>query len=339
MKELQDILRGIRQGQAAGEALVLATVVRVTGSAYRHPGARLLLGVEGARIGCVSGGCLEGDVQARAAEVLAAGRPRLLRYDLRGDLDLIWGTGSGCEGVAEVLLEPLFPGSTPAWVEAVASAFRDRRTLRLGTVFETEPGTAAAVGDHPVLAEGEGLPPGCTGLVERLEPPVALWILGAGEDVRPLYDLARMLGWRVGIADHRRAFADPARFPGAEAVLVGRPVESIPRMQLDARSAVVLLSHLWDRDKEALELLLPSPAAYIGLLGHRRRGALLLEALAAEGFAPAPEQLQRLFSPVGLDLGGQEPGEIALAVVAEVTAALNRRQAGHLRDRTAALHG
>ncbi len=339
MKELQDILQGIRQGQARGEALVLATVVRVEGSAYRHPGARLLLGAEGPRIGCVSGGCLEGDVQARAAEVLASGRPRLLRYDLRGDLDLIWGTGSGCEGVAEVLLEPLFPGSVPAWVGAVEAALGARRTLRLATVFESLEGSAAAIGEHPILAEGESLPAGCTGLIERLEPPVALWILGAGEDVRPLFDLARMLGWRVGVADHRRAFADPARFPGAHAVLVGRPAETIPQMHLDTRSAVVLLTHLWERDKEALERLLPSPAPYIGLLGHRRRGALLLEALAGDGFVPAPEQLQRLYSPVGLDLGGQEPGEIALAVVAEATAALSGRPAGHLRDRQAALHG
>ncbi len=339
MKELQDILQGIRQGQAAGEALVLATVVRVSGSAYRHPGARLLLGAEGPRIGCVSGGCLEGDLQARAAEVLASGRSRLFRYDLRGDLDLIWGSGSGCEGVAEVLLEPILPGPVPAWVEWIEGSLRDRRTLRLGTVFEVGPGAAAAVGDHLLLAEGMDLPAGCTGLVESLQPPVALWILGAGDDVRPLFDLARTLGWQVGIADHRRAFADPARFPGADSVLVGRPGETVPRMALDGRSAVVMLTHLWERDREALALLLPSPAAYLGLLGHRRRGALLLESLAADGVHFPADQVRRLYSPVGLDLGGQEPGEIALAVAAEVAAVLNGRGAGHLRDRKAALHG
>lgn len=334
MKEFQDVLRGIRQGLARNERMVLATVVRVSGSAYRHPGARLLLGAEGPRLGCVSGGCLEADVQERAAEVLASGRPRLLRYDLTGDLDLIWGTGSGCEGVAEVLLEPLIPAEL-GWLDEVEAALRSRRPLRLGTVFEAAAGSR--IGEHRILAEGEALPAGCSGLVERLEPPISLWILGAGEDARPLLELARTLGWQVGLADHRPALLQ--RFRDLDAVLLGRPDDTIARMALDPRSAVVLLSHLWDRDQEALRLLLPSPAAYIGLLGHRKRGAKLLEALAGEGFVATPAQLQRLYAPVGLDLGGQEPGHIALATVAEIQAVLSGRNGGHLRDRAAALHG
>jgi xanthine/CO dehydrogenase XdhC/CoxF family maturation factor len=151
-------------------------------------------------------------------------------------------------------------------------------------------------------------------------------------------DLAKALGWQVGVADHRPAFAHPGRFPSADAVLLGRPAETIPKMALDARSAVVLLSHIWERDMEALRLLLPSPAGYLGLLGHRKRGAKLLEALAADGFEPAAGQLRKLYSPVGLDLGGQEPGEIALAVVAEAMAVLSDRTGGHLRDRKAPLH-
>jgi len=339
MKEIQDILRGIRQGLARNEALVLATVVRVEGSAYRHPGARLLLGEEGPRLGCVSGGCLEGDVQERAAEVRASGRPLLLRYDLTGDMDLIWGTGSGCEGVAEVLLEPLVPGPGLHWLDDLETALRSRRTLRLGTVFEAPESSDCALGEHRILAEGEVLPVGCSGLIEKLEPPVALWILGAGEDARPLAEFGRLLGWQVGLADHRPAFARAERFPDAASVLLGRPEATIPAMALDARSAVVLLSHSWDRDMEALRLLLPSSVAYIGLLGHRRRGAQLLETLVAEGFTPARGDLDRLFSPVGLDLGGQEPGDIALAIVAEIEAVLCGRKAGHLRDRKAAVHG
>lgn len=337
MGELQEILLGIRAGLARGEALTLATVVRVEGSAYRHPGARLLLGSEGPRIGCVSGGCLEGDLQIRAAEVRAEGRARLLRYDLRGDLDLIWGTGSGCEGVAEVLLEPVLPGL--AWIDAVETALAERRTIRLGTLLEVPTGSGWSVGQHLVLEAGEALPAGCDGIVERIEPPIALWILGAGDDARPLARLAKALGHRVGIADHRPAFANAERFPDAAEVLCGLPAETIPRMSLDARSAVVLLTHQWERDREALRLLLPSPVAYLGLLGHRRRGTLLLESLAEDGFAAAPQWLARLYSPTGLDLGGQEPETIALAILAEVEAVLAGRSAGHLRDRRAPIHG
>lgn len=337
MKELQEVIRGIRQGLARDEAMVLATVVRVEGSAYRHAGARLLLGVEGPRLGCVSGGCLEGDIHERVADVLSSGRARLVRYDLSGDLDLIWGSGSGCEGIAEILLEPVTLGPGLEWLDAVEAVFRFRRPLRLGTVCEATEGSPCAVGTHLLLEEGELLPAGCSGLVERLEPPVALWILGAGEDVHPLAELARTLGWQVGIADHRPALLQ--RFSELDAALLGRPEDTVPKMRLDGRSAVVLLSHIWERDKEALRLLLPSPTAYIGLLGHRRRGAKLLEALAGEGFTPAPGQLQRLYSPIGLDVGGQEPGDIALAIVAEVQAVLSGRLAGHLRDRKAPLHG
>lgn len=339
MTEFQDIVRGISAARVRGEALVLATVVRVQGSAYRHPGARLLLGPEGARIGCVSGGCLEGDVQARAAEVLQSGTARLVRYDLRGDLDLVWGTGSGCEGVADILLEPILPGPPAPWLEAVEDAFRARRPLRLATLLEVADGSGRRVGEHLLLGAENALPAGCTGLVEEIVPPLALWILGAGEDARPLAALARTLGWRVGIADHRPALVQADRFPDADECLLGLPAELVGRMRLDARSAVVLLSHLWERDKEALRLLLPSPAGYLGLLGHRTRGAKLLAALAEEGFTATAAQVARLYAPVGLDLGGREPAEIALAVVAEVAAVLGGRAGGHLRDRRAPIHG
>lgn len=332
MKELQEVLEGIRRGLAAGEPLVLATVVRVEGSAYRHPGARLLLGPTGPRTGCVSGGCLEGDIQIQSERALADGRPRLLRYDLRGDLDLLWGTGSGCEGVAEVLLEPILPARPPVWLAPLAEALEARRTLRLATWWGPED-----LGTRRILAEDEPEPTGAV-LVERIRPPAALWILGAGQDAEPLAAQAVALGWRVTVADHRPALLRPERFPGAR-LLSGRPGDLLPGAPIDGRTAFVLVSHLWDRDREALRLLLGSPAGYIGLLGHRRRGAELLASLAADGFEPPAGALERLYTPLGLDLGGQEPGEIALAALAEIQAVLSGRAAGHLRDRKAPLHG
>lgn len=336
MRELLDILEAVRTWRGSPRDLVLATVVAVEGSAYRHPGARLLLGPEGPLGGGVSGGCLEGDVAARATEARAEGRPRIVRYDLRSDLDLIWGTGSGCEGLADILVEPLPEEPFQGWLGAVDAAFRGRRTLRLATGLGAEGGLP--LGERRVLGEGETLPAG-TALVERLDPPIALWCLGAGDDAKPLVDLGLALGWTVGLADHRPAFLAPGRFPGVHALLPGRAQATVPRMGLDPRSACVLLSHHWDRDLEALRLLLPSPAGFLGLLGHRRRGAKLLEALAEGGFAPAAADLARLYTPVGLDLGAPGPEGIALAVVAEVQAVMAGRGGGHLRDRPGPVHG
>ena len=339
MKELLDILGAVKAWPGRPEDLVLATVARVEGNAYRHPGARLLLGPEGPICGSISGGCLEGDVQARAEEVRVGRQPRLVRYDLRGDLDLIWGTGSGCEGLADILVEPLGPDPFRGWLGELAAGLRDRRTLCVATGLGQGPDAVLPLGARQVLAQGEPLPAGAEALVERFEPPIALWCLGAGEDARPLVQLAATQGWSVGLADHRPAFLEPSRFPEAQALLSGRPEATVPHMGLDSRSACVLLSHQWERDLEALQLLLPSPVAYIGLLGHRRRGARLLEALAETGFHPTADQLGRLFTPVGLDLGASGPEGIALAVLAEIQAVMAGRPGGHLRDRRGPVHG
>jgi len=336
MKEIQDILAAIRAWKGDPAQLVLATVVRVEGHAYRRSGARFLIGPEGPLCGSISGGCLEGDVQARAAEVRADGKPRLVRYDLRGDLDLIWGSGSGCEGMADILVESLGTEPFAGWLGELERALAGRRGLRIATGLGEAPGPR--LGARRILEEGEPEPRHPDVLVERFAPPIALWCLGAGEDAAPLVRLASVQGWTVGLADHRPAFLEAYRFPGACALLAGRPEATVPRMGLDARSACVLLSHHWDRDLEALRELLPSPVPYIGLLGHRRRGERLLETLAQAGFQPDPGQLAKLFTPVGLDLGSPDPEGIALAVLAEIQAVMGGRSGGHLKHRQGPVH-
>lgn len=314
-KELQDILALIRD-QAA--PLALATLLRVEGSSYRRPGSRLLTDGEQVLRGSLSGGCLEGEVLARAREVLADGVPRLLRYDLRGEADLVWGSGSGCEGVLDILVERLDPASPPAWVGWTEAVLRHRRILRMAT------------------ATGEGFPrrrlddgdiPGAGEVLEIIPPPIALWILGASDDSRPLVRLAKELGWRVGLLDHRPAFARPERFPEASRVLAGHPAQRIPDLGLDAHSAVVLMTHNYLKDLEALRLLADSDAPYLGLMGSRARSAKMVAELASEGLHFG----DRLHSPVGLDLGAEDPGTIALAVLAEIQACFCGRTGGPLR--------
>lgn len=314
MKELQDILRLVRQHPGP---LALATLVGVEGASYRRPGARLLLDREGPLRGSLSGGCLEGDIQARALEAMAADRPVRLQYDLRGEADLIWGSGSGCEGLLEILVEPLH--GFPEWMGWVETAWASRTTLQIRTDLSPEGlGTRRIVEDAGLPVSGPG--PAC---FEAFPPPVALWILGAGDDSRPLVRMAKELGWFVGLLDHRPAFARAARFLEADAVRTGHPSRALPELPLDPRSAVVLMTHHYGKDLEALRLLLPAPAGYLGLMGSRARGAKLLAELSAEGIHPDG----RLRTPVGLDLGAREPETIALAILAEIQASLHGRDA------------
>ncbi len=318
-KELQDILGIVRRGPGP---FVLATLLATEGSSYRRPGARLLLGREGLLRGSLSGGCLEGDLQARAREVLAEGRPRRIRYDLRGEMDLVWGSGSGCEGVLDLLLEPLT--GFPEWMQWVEQAWASRTPLRLRTDLSPENLGRRSIPRYPG-PEAPGPPEAC---VEDFPAPLALWIVGAGDDSRPLVRMAKELGWIVGLLDHRPAFARPERFPEADAVRSGHPAALLPSLPLDARCAVVLMTHHYAKDLEALRLLLPSPAGYLGLMGSRRRSAKLLAELAAEGLRAD----SRLHAPVGLDLGATDPEGIALAILAEIQATLAGRRAAPLRE-------
>jgi xanthine/CO dehydrogenase XdhC/CoxF family maturation factor len=353
---------------------VLATLVGVEGSSYRKPGARMLIQGQEPVAGCVSAGCLEADVQARAQGVLDSGRPALVQYDLGAELDLVWGTGMGCEGKAEILLEPLQPGRLAPWVHFCSQQLERRKSCVLATVLEVE-GEAMpyALGDrfayddhshHGLLPIDAGLsvalsrastralqggspfrerfpvPGGSVELlIEALRPPIALWLFGAGENAKPLSRMAKQLGWFVGILDHRPALASPERFPEADQVIPGHPAEIMPGLRLDARSAAVVLSHVYTKDREALAFFLKSDAAFVGLQGNRKRSEKLLGELEAEGLTLTDASRSRLFYPIGLDLGAEAPEGIALSILAEVQAVIAGRSGGHLRDRQAAIHG
>ncbi len=324
MKELQDILQIVRRGPGP---FALATLLRVEGASYRRPGARLLSDGKAVLRGSLSGGCLEGEILARAAEVLADGTPRLLRYDLRGDADLVWGSGSGCEGILEILVERVT--GLPDWMIWIEEAWSSRTSLRIRTDLSQEKLGMRSIPRYP----GASAPGQRDECFEAFAAPIALWILGAGDDSRPLVRLAKELGWTVGLLDHRPAFARPERFPEADAVRAGQPAAVISELPLDDRTAVVLMTHNYHKDLEALRHLLPSSAGYLGLMGSRARGAKLLAELAETGLTADA----RLHTPVGLDLGAGGPETMALAILAEIQAALHGRSGASLRDTPAAV--
>jgi xanthine/CO dehydrogenase XdhC/CoxF family maturation factor len=340
---------------------VLATLVQVKGSSYRRPGARMLLDPEGIRMGVLSGGCLETDLAARVADILARGGAQVVKYDMSSELDRIWGTGMGCQGKADILLVPLAPGQAPDWARAARAALAGRRPgviltvyqaadpTRLGQAWFWEPGDGEGAGlpgdlagaARAALAEGRPAALDRDGeriLVEPLLPPVALWIFGAGENARPLAEQAMQLGWAVGILDHRPALARPERFPGAAAVLAGPPATLAGALSGDPRSAGVVMTHIFEPDKAMLRHMLETGMPYVGLQGNRGRSEQVLSELEQEGFALTEERLRRLRVPMGLDLGAESPEIIALAVLAEIQAVLSGRAPIPLRERRGRIH-
>ncbi len=363
------IVESLRHAAAAGESVVLATVVRVVGSSYGGVGTRMLIRVDGSTVGLVSGGCLESDLCAHAIEVNATGRARLVTYDTRADDDAVWGLGLGCNGLIDVLLQPLSPERAAASADLLSAALSADEPSVIATVIQSgsTPGSPAVGaqalfgvseisggdwGDGAGLraaraqvalapaAERDGvvLQSGSTHVtLELVTPAIRLVICGSGPDTVPVSRLARGLGWDVSLIEHRAiSEAHARRFPDVT-VIECPDAGALPAVvPLRPRTAAVVMSHHFGRDIEYVRALLAASIAYVGVLGPRARTERMLAELAARG--DAPPDGGALFGPVGLDLGGDGPEAIALAIVAEVSAVMHQRDANHLRDRAAALH-
>lgn len=329
MSEIPLILDALQA--ASGRAVALATLVEVEGSSYRSPGARLLLLPDGTRLGSISGGCLEQDIALRAQAVLASGRSEVVAYDTTVENDLVWGVGTGCQGVVRVFIERL-PAERPRWVAALAGNLAARR------------GTALAVahgGAHPpgTMLAAELAADSAAGVFrETIPAPPALLICGAGDDAQPLVRLAKETGWHVTVADSREAYATAARFPLADSLVVTPAARLAESWQADDRTFVVVMTHRYAEDLELLRVLLPLPLVYLGVLGPRQRTDRLLAALRRSGFESDAAGRARLHAPVGLDLGGRGPEWVAVSILAELQCRLFGRTPGHLCDRAGAIH-
>lgn len=330
MKELPAIIAEMIGPGATGG--VLATLVSTAGSSYRRPGARLWVDATGRRTGSISGGCLEEDVLARATRVRANGLPEAVVYDTTSENDLVWGVGLGCHGVVRVLIEKVGPRAP--WALAVADNLGRRRPTELAVVHGAEPESAwgtrlAAPGD---CADPERL------FAERVEPPPALVILGAGDDAQPLARLAKELGWHVIVGDPRATFASAERFPAVDRLVVAPAEELVAAIKPDRRTLVAVMTHHYVHDLPLLRALLPQTLPYVGLLGPRKRAEKILGDLVAGGLPVTPEMRARLHAPIGLDLGADAPEQVALAILAEMQAVLGDRDGRPLRERKGPIH-
>jgi xanthine dehydrogenase accessory factor len=341
---MREILDDLNRWLASGEQIALATVVWAEGPSPRPLGSRMAMTGSGQMTGSVSGGCVEGAVFEEAREVLAGGPPKRLPYSAVDESG--WQVGLACGGTIEVYVEPLAEahrrllapleaeetvalatrldggGHLLAWPDGRLEGDRSLAS-ELTALF---PGPAAVLSHYPegsVLGEAAGAV-----FLEVFTPPPTLVIVGAVHVAVPLVTLSQALGFRVRVVDARRAFATRERFPTADELVVAWPQEALKAEELGPQHYLVILSHDPKFDLPALQVALRSQAAYVGLIGSRTTQAKRKAALREVGFGEV--ELARIHGPVGLDLGGREPAEIALAILAEIVAVRHGRRGGKL---------
>lgn len=369
-KELRSIVGHFDSIAAAGQLAVLATVIDVRGSSYRLPGARMLIDGEGNTHGTVSGGCLEADLMVRANRVSETAVAEVFVYDTSINDDSVFGLNMGCRGVVRILLEP----AEPRLFEFLHRRLKSRLGGVIATVVSVElaAGKNLQVGARLMMDEGGSLGPlnardldadlqavlaeDCfaaletkhSGLkayefgevfIEYIAPPVPLVVFGAGHDAVPLIRLAKELGWRVTLVDHRPVAAQREAFFIADEIIIGRPQEVASRLTIDSETVAVLMTHNYSLDLELSEFLLRSSARYVGMLGPRSRADRLLQDLSRIGLDLTNQEVERVYAPIGIDIGAETPEEIAVSIIAEIRAVLGGRQGGMLRGRTGPIHG
>ncbi|HCL06126.1 MAG TPA: alanine dehydrogenase [Chitinophagaceae bacterium] len=372
MHEIVAIIKAYQQATASGKKTALATVVHVEGSSYRRPGARMLITEDAELTGSISGGCLEGDAFRKALHVILSGKPMLVTYDTADDDDAKFGMGLGCQGVIQVLIEPLQGERGEAIVDLLKKATTSRQKSVLLTLFSIQDKRAPQYGSCFLLTEQEeafgAIPMLDTTIVrselkqvmdlkkssfrkyeneaaeiiafaEFVQPPVSLVIIGAGNDVIPLVKMAEILGWQSTVIDGRPMYASKERFPMPSCMVVHAKADHLlEHITIDDRTVFVLMSHNYNYDLAILKSLLNKEVLYIGVLGPHKKMKMMMDELAGEGIVLSKKQLDAIHGPVGLNIGAETAEEIAISIIAEIQSKLTASNAEQLRTKQDAIH-
>jgi xanthine dehydrogenase accessory factor len=310
VKEIRTIVAAWQSLDLTQTKAALATVVRVEGSSYRRAGARMLVLDDGTYLGGISGGCLEGDALRRAQKGIALQRPSVITYDTTQDDDYQIGVGLGCQGIIDVLFTPLQSNDPDCPLRILAGLTGTRQPVTLITVTDsTDPqqlGKTWLSNDNKRVTEGDN-----RYFIETILPATHIVAYGGSYDIHTLRRQTLELGWDFTVVNKKS------------------PQQPV----IDEYTAVLLMSHDYNMDKENLTNLLPSAAAYIGILGPHKRADKLFAELAIK-----EDDLRRIYAPAGLDIGAATPEEIALSILAEVRSHFARRTGVSLRHRQGSIY-
>lgn len=374
MKEITDIIRSYEHALVSGKRMALATVVHVEGSSYRRPGARMLVTDDGQLTGAISGGCLEGDALRKALLAISQQKNKLVTYDTTDDNDTTLGVQLGCNGIVHILFEPIRTDDPENPVELLKMILAKRQNAVLITLFSlhsrmgeqpgtcflhlqsdnqttchcagpdmyeqllTESNVAYEKADSFFKTFGHEAKK-LTGFIEYFNTPPSLVIAGAGNDTIPLAEMASVLGWDISVVDGRTGHATTQRFPKANKVIVTRAEDVLKHIAVDERTFFVLMTHNYNYDLALLkQLLLTDRCRYVGALGPKKKLERMYTELENDGLVIDEAQKEKVYGPVGLDIGAETSEEIALSVLAEIKAVLSKRAGLSLREKAEPIH-
>lgn len=367
MKEISEILKAHSQAKATGKKTALATVVKVEGSSYRQPGARMLVTEDGLLTGAISGGCLEGDALRKALLSIHQQQNKLITYNTSNEDDSEVGLQLGCNGIVHILFEYIDDAVENNPIQLLQQLEFERKDAVVATVFSlkrqaAQQGTLLFYRENetPIYANTttlniledvkQALNIKATVvrqlhdeqenevLADYINPPVSLVIVGAGNDVQPLVKMTSLLGWEITIGEGRATHATKKRFPEAKNVFVVKPEQLLENISIDAQTYFVLITHNYKYDLAVLKLLVQTNCNYIGILGPKTKLNRMLDDLNSEGIQLAEEKLNTIYGPIGLDLGAETAEEIALSIVAEIKAVMSGKQGVSLKYKTEKIH-
>lgn len=327
----------------------------------------MLITDDGKWVGSISGGCLEGDALRKARQVMAEKKPMTVVYDTREEGNQNLGIGLGCNGVIDVLIEPIQKTDDPT-ISMFEKLVQTNEPIALATIFNGPERIGDKMlidpdGSEQVRFQDEEL---CAVVrrellgifdsrhseaktihlddrqyevfLELVQPNVALIIFGGGFDARPVSQLAKSLGWDVSVTDECVAHIAPVFFPDADKLSLCQR-EFIDRdFQITPYTACVLMSHNYEYDRDVLRKLITTETPYIGILGPRKRYDKMLQEFASEGLTVSPAVNECVHSPIGLDIGAETPDEIAVSIVAEIQSKFSQRSGGFLKYRSGPIH-
>lgn len=366
MREFATIFSEYAKLDRTKTRIALATVVQVKGSSYRSPGARMLITEEGRWYGSISGGCLEGDALRKARQVMQSGEPMTVVYDTNEGSNQQLGINLGCNGIIDVLLEPVTDNHNPLAVfEKLGEA---KETFAVATVFRSENHTGERL---IVRSDGEVIRAFSTNelnhvamedlqavlhakksfttqyvigneyvdvFIELIQPGISIIIFGGGFDARPVSNLAKTLGWKVSVTDECVAHIAPVFFPQADQLSLCHR-EFVDRdFDITSSTACILMSHNYEYDRDVLKKIIATPTPYIGILGPRKRLDKMIAEFETLGVTLSEEDMDRIHAPIGLDLGAETAEEIALSIIGEIQAIFHHREGGLLKKRRTTIH-
>ncbi len=367
MKEIEKIIARYEQIDWKKEQAALGTVVNVAGSSYRRIGARLFVSSNGEWIGGISGGCLEGDALKHAQKAILKDKSSIVVYDTTEDDPHQIGVGLGCNGRIEVLFTPVKQENPNNQIELFKRIVDKRSPTIMLQILSADGGPSDLPGQFFIADNFQELSDktavslaeikekidivyrkrkskvfsltNTTGatfevLVELIRPKIKVVCIGDNYDINAFVNIVDELGWEIHVVGKSRKLSKNV-FHKATKVYT---LEACDALEFDEHSALLMMSHDYKTDLSILKKFVQHPIPYIGVLGPKKRTEKMQDALNEAGYNLDLNELPNLFAPIGLDIGAENPEEIALCIAAEIIAVFRNRKGNFLRDREGSIY-